>query len=54
MDQDLEQQMDGRMLGKNTPISTSRVKNGAPGGVHKMIDVDKLPVNGRALPLSNR
>ena len=46
--------MDGRIMGKNTPISTSRVKNGAPGAVQKMIDIDELPVNGRALPLSNR
>ena len=54
IDQDLDQQMDGRILGKNAAISTSRIKNGAPGGVHKMIDVGELPVNGRALPLSNR
>ena len=54
MDQDLDQQMDGRMQGKNTPNSTGKTKNGAPGGIHKMIDVDELPVNGRAVPLSNR
>ena len=54
MEQDLEQEMDGRLLVKNTPNSTNRNRNIPPVGVNKMIDIDELPVNGRALPLSNR
>ena len=53
-EQDLEQEMDGRLLAKNTPNSTNRNRNIPPVGVNKMIDVDELPVNGRAVPLSNR
>ena len=54
IDQELEQRIDGKMLGKNTPNSSNRNRGIPSGGVPKMIDVDELPVNGRALPLSNR
>jgi len=54
MEQDLEQEMDGRLLAKNTPNSNNRNRNIPPVGVNKMIDIHELPVHGRALPLSNR
>ena len=54
INQQLEQRLDGKSFGKVATNSSSRSRNIPSGGVQKMIDVDELPVNGRALPLSSR
>ena len=54
INQQLEQRLDGKTFGKVVTNSSSRNRNIPSGGVQKMIDVDELPVNGRALPLSSR
>ena len=54
INQQLEQRLDGKSFGKVGTNSSGRNRNIPSGGVHKMIDVDELPVNGRALPLSSR
>ena len=50
----VEQRLDAKASGKNGNSSSGRNRNVAAGGLPKMIDVDELPVNGRALPLSSR
>ena len=54
INQQLEQRLDGKSFGKGSTGPSGRNRTVQSGGGHKMIDVDELPVNGRALPLSSR
>ena len=53
---EFDQRYDQKISGKGNLGSSGRNRNGAVGQgmMPKMIDVDELPVNGRAVPLSNR
>ena len=52
---EFDQRYDHKISGKGSMGSSGRSKNGVGQGMMpKMIDVDELPVNGRAVPLSSR
>ena len=53
---EFDQKYENKISGKGNLGSSGRNRNGVldQGMMPKMIDVDELPVNGRAVPLSNR